>query len=95
MSGQSLFLETLDIRVAKAGKVVVAFVVFPDMVKAEAEILTLPLPTDRRTMGARRITAIPLTARRTCVSVGLLVGPDPDFLEIFRVHFHRLPGSCE
>src|SRR5690606_21847850 len=46
-------------------------------------------PADGRAMRARLLAAIPLTARRFRLHLGLRVRPDADFLEIFRVRSHR------
>src|SRR5690606_33062906 len=64
MPGQRFLLETGDLRIGDAGKIIEALVVLAHMVEAEFEIFALAHAPDRRAVGAGFVAAVPLADRR-------------------------------
>ncbi len=62
MARYGILLELGDIAIGQPGEIIEILVIFPDMIDAEMEILTLAHTPDRRTMRARLVATIPLAA---------------------------------
>src|SRR5262249_6345877 len=77
-----------DVVVAHSGEIVVGLVVFPHVVEAEVEVLTLLMPALGGAIAPRLRTALPLAGRRVG-SLDVAIRIDADAVEIFRIQVHH------
>ena len=88
MPGDGGFLKFRNLVIAHSLEVVVCFVVFPDMLQAKAEILSIPpSPLGGKMLSLFR-TIPPLAFRVFCFSPAVFIGLYADGIEIFRVQIH-------
>ena len=94
VAGDAILLVGLDIGVAHALEVVVRGIELPHVVKAEQIIFAFVTATPGGAVAPRSRAASPLAGRRLLARSLLVVLPDADAVEIFRVELHCFPSMC-
>src|SRR5262245_4108932 len=94
VAGDAILLVGLDIGVAHALEVVVRGIELPHVVQAQQIIFALAAATLRSAVAPGRRATPPLAGRRLLARSLLMVLPDADAVEVFRVELHCFPSMC-
>ena len=68
MSGQRIFLEFLDVIITKAGKVVIGFVIFADVINSQIDVLAFAVAAQRSFVGSGLVAPVPLARNCICLT---------------------------
>ncbi len=88
MAGNRFLLVARDLAVGEAGEIVIALVVFLDVLEAEQKELPLGIASDGSAMHAFLVAAVPLTGRGSLFGFRLAFAAGADAVEVFGIESH-------